>query len=62
MVRTFIDPKVEKRGEIRGERRGKKIQAIEMATKMLLKNKPIEEIIEFTGLTEKDIEKIRKTL
>ena len=54
MVRTFIDPKVERRGE----RRGKK----EVATKMLLKNKPIEEIIEFTGLTEKEIEKIRKTL
>jgi hypothetical protein len=31
---------------------------IEVAKKMLLKNKPIDEIIEFTGLTEKEINEI----
>ena len=34
----------------------------EMAKKMLLKNKPIDEIIEFTELTEKKIREIKKTL
>jgi len=29
---------------------------------MLLKNKPIEEIIEFAGLTEKEIQNIEKKL
>ena len=35
---------------------------IEMATKMLLKNKPMDEIIDFTGLREKEIKSIQKNL
>jgi predicted transposase/invertase (TIGR01784 family) len=46
----------------RGEHKGKREKAVEMAKKMLIKNKPIEEIIEFTGLTKKDIKEIQKTL
>jgi hypothetical protein len=36
-----------------------KKKAVEIATKMLRKNKPIEEIIEFTELTEKEIKDIK---
>jgi len=43
-------------------KRGEHKKAVEMAKKMLLKNKPIEEIIEFTGLTKKEILSIQKTL
>jgi predicted transposase/invertase (TIGR01784 family) len=45
-----------------GEQIGKKENAIETAKKMLLKNKPMDEIIEFTGLTEKEIRDIEKTI
>jgi len=34
----------------------------EMAKKMLQKNKPVDEIIEFTGLTTKEINKLKKAL
>jgi len=35
---------------------------LEMAGKMLLKNKPLDEIIDFTGLTEKKIRQLAKKL
>jgi hypothetical protein len=54
MVRTFIDPNLIRQGE--------KNKAVEMATKMLSDNEPIEKIIKYTGLTEKEIKKIQKTL
>jgi predicted transposase/invertase (TIGR01784 family) len=41
---------------------GRQEREIEMAKKMLLKNKPLEEIIEFTELTEQEIKDIQKTL
>jgi len=37
---------------------GKKQEKIEIAQKMKLKNKPIEEIIEFTGLSKEEIEQL----
>jgi len=40
------------------EEKGKRKNQIEMAKKMLNKNKPIEEIIEFTELTKEEIENI----
>ena len=48
------------KGIIEGEARGKIIgeKQIEIAKKMLNKNKPIEEIIEFTGLTKEEIERL----
>ena len=46
------------KGIIEGEARGKKQNQIEIAKKMLNKNKPIEEIIEFTGLTKEEIERL----
>ena len=38
---------------------GKHNREIEIAKKMLLKNKNIEEIIDFTDLTKEEIEKLR---
>ena len=35
---------------------------LDMAEKMLLKNKPLDEIIEFSGLTEKKIRQLAKKL
>ena len=46
---------------VRGEEEREK-KAVEMATKMLLKNKPTDEIIEFTELTEEKILQLKKKL
>ena len=45
-------------GKEEGKKEGKRKNQIEMAKKMLEKNKPIEEIIEFTELTKEEIENI----
>jgi predicted transposase/invertase (TIGR01784 family) len=44
------------------EKKGRQEEKKEMARKMLLKNKPMSEIIEFTELTEAEIKKIANTL
>jgi predicted transposase/invertase (TIGR01784 family) len=49
----------EARGEAKGKAEGEEKKAIEIAKAMLTKNKPMEEIIEFTGLTIKQIEKLK---
>ena len=49
-------------GRAEGRTEGADAKAREMAKKMLIKDKPIEEIIEFTGLTESDILTIKATL
>ncbi|HJD67014.1 MAG TPA: transposase [Rickettsia endosymbiont of Bembidion lapponicum] len=36
-----------------------KKEKITIAKKMLTRNKPLDEIIDFTGLTEKEIEKLK---
>jgi len=41
------------------EKKAENKKAIEIAKKMLLKTKPIEEIIEFTGLSEREIKRIK---
>ncbi|GHV12826.1 hypothetical protein FACS1894219_06510 [Clostridia bacterium] len=46
-------------GLVEGERKGKNEQAITIAKKMLSKNKPIDEIIEFTELTHEQIAKLK---
>ena len=46
----------------KAEQKGETNKAVEIATKLLLKNTPINEIIELTGLTEKKIATIQKTL
>jgi DNA repair protein RadC len=38
---------------------GEKKKQLEMVNKMLLKNKPVEEIVEFTGLSIEEIEEIK---
>ncbi|MDD7498012.1 MAG: hypothetical protein PUK29_07110, partial [Fibrobacter sp.] len=49
-------------GRAEGRTEGADAKAREMAGKMLIKDKPIEEIVEFTGLTESDIFAIKATL
>ena len=51
--------KFEEKGEARGKVLGERNKQIEIAKKMLNKNKPIEEIMEFTGLTEEEINKLK---
>ena len=46
-------------GEARGIEKGETKKAVEIAKAMLTKNKPMEEIVEFTGLTVKEIEKLK---
>ena len=46
----------------KAEKKGEQKKAVETAKKMLLKNRPIDEIVEFTGLTEKKITDIQKIL
>ena len=46
-------------GRAEGRAEGKHNREIEIAKKMLLKNKNIEEIIDFTDLTKEVIEKLR---
>ena len=46
-------------GRVEGRVEGKHNREIEIAKKMLLKNKNIEEIIDFTDLTKEEIEKLR---
>jgi hypothetical protein len=38
-----------------------KKEKITLAKKMLMKNKPLDEIIDFTGLKKEDIEKLKYT-
>ncbi len=45
-------------GKEEGREEGKRQKQIEIAKKMKLKDKPIEEIIDFTGLSKEDIENL----
>ena len=47
-------------GKKEGRKEGEKQKQIEIAKKMLNKNKPIEEIAEFTGLTEEEVNKLKQ--
>jgi predicted transposase/invertase (TIGR01784 family) len=49
----------EKKALNKGRKEGKKEKTIEMAKGMLKKKYPVEEIIELTGLTREEIEKIK---
>ena len=46
-------------GRAAGLAEGERKKARETALKMLAKNKPLEEIIEFTGLTESEIQSLK---
>ena len=48
------------RGMEQGIKEGSKQKEIEIARKMLNKNKEISEIIEFTGLSKEEIESLKK--
>ena len=45
--------------EDNGERRGRAERSVEIARKLLKRNRPIEEIAEDTGLSCEDVEKLR---
>jgi len=51
-----------KEGEERGERRGEKKGKVETAKRMLIDGVTIENIVKYTGLKEKDIEKLTETV
>ena len=46
-------------GKIEGKKEGEYNKAIEFARKLLKRNRPIEEIIEDTGLTHEEIESLK---
>ena len=60
MTELTFDNTAYKRGEDKGMHKGAHDKAIEMAEKMLLSKETIDKIIEYTGLTEKEIKKIQK--
>ena len=65
MIKTFLNKNLEereRRAEERGEKRGKNEAKIETAMKMLLDNKPIDEIVKYTGLSKTKINEIKKTV
>ncbi|MCZ8354782.1 MAG: DNA repair protein [Cyclobacteriaceae bacterium] len=47
-------------GEKKGMEKGEKLKAIDMALRMLAKKKDMEEIMEFTGLSKAEIQKLTK--
>lgn len=44
------------------ERTGKQKEKIEIARKLLIRNRPVDEIMEDTGLTCEEVENLRKKL
>jgi hypothetical protein len=58
MVKTLLDKNLIKQTTKEAEKQTK----IEMAKKMLLDNEPIEKIVKYTELTEKEIKNIEKQL
>jgi len=54
--------KIRAEGKVEGNQEGEQKKAIKMAKKMLAKNKPLDEIMEFTELTEDEIAKIAENM
>lgn len=60
MIKTEMDNLAVKEQKIMDiEAKGDAKQKISIAKKMLAKNKPLDKIIDFTGLTEKEIEQLK---
>ena len=51
--------KYEKKGREEGREEGEKSKSIEIASRMLKRNRPIEEIIEDTGLTKEEVRHLK---
>ena len=62
MTKTLYDPEVEKRGRAEGREEGIKEKQIESAKKMLKKGFSMEDIMEITGLTMQEIDRIQGEL
>ena len=50
---------VEKRGRREGRAEGELVKALAIARNMMKRNRPIEEIIEDTGLSREEVESLR---
>ena len=61
MIKSVFTTLKEK-GKIEGRKEGAEESKIATAEKMILKDKPLAEIIEFSGLTEKKIRQLAKKL
>ena len=61
-VFTTLERKGIEKGRKEGRKEGAQESKIATAKKMILKNKPLAEIIEFSGLTEKKIRQLAKKL
>jgi predicted transposase/invertase (TIGR01784 family) len=61
-ILSAAEAKGEAKGKVEGIAEGENKKAIEIARAMLVKNKPVEEIEEFTGLSKEDIARIWKKL
>jgi len=48
--------------EQQGIEKGREQGIMSIAKKMLIKNRPMEEVVEFTGLKEKTLEELQKQL
>ncbi|BDU60560.1 hypothetical protein FLA4_09700 [Candidatus Rickettsia kotlanii] len=60
MIKTEMDNlAVEEQKIMDAEAKGEARQKISIAKKMLAKNKPLDKIIDFTSLTEKEIEQLK---
>jgi predicted transposase/invertase (TIGR01784 family) len=57
--RAYAAAKAEAEGEARGEARGEQHRSIDIAQKLLKRNRPIEEIVEDTGLSREEVEALR---
>ena len=54
-----IRKRAEQEGEAKGQAKGERKKQLEIAKKLLDKNMPIEEIMEITELTKKEIEELK---
>ena len=62
MEKIVIAEESEAKGVAKGKTEGEAIGKAKVAEKMLKAKKPIDEIIEFTGLPKKDIEKLSRSI
>jgi len=62
MVKSFYDPRVEERGIEKGIEKGMEKAKLDVVQNMLAEGESEDKIKKYTGVTDKDIQKIRKIL
>ena len=58
LEKAEVHAKAKTEGRVEGRAEGRKENSIEIAKKMKSENEPIEKIINYTGLTKEEIEKL----